>query len=121
MFQVKVFNGNGELKYVISPEQANKNCWKHFVKAPVTKKPKGKEKLCDWCQEPFTTTIPNKRFCSPEHQNLSNAQSKRIPEVEIICASCKEPFMGTASRRFCNDPCSHNSPKYINPKYEPVS
>ena len=71
---------------------------------------------CKECDREFKLTRKGQLFCKgPEGSKSKNAcynayhnRKVRVGEVQHSCLRCEKPFMGTPSRRYCNDPCVHH-------------
>lgn len=120
MNQVKIYNGDGELKEILSPEEVKKISWSQFDdNATVGKSrrkkqnPKPKRVLlnlpdrpCDGCGTVYTPSRKNNNFCHKKCQQAKYRESRKAPEFEKLCEKCGKSYTGTQSRRWCNNPCS---------------
>lgn len=93
MEQVKIFKMvDGELvhKKTLSKKVVIRRHWKSFGINPVTKK-----------------KIKRKKPKVSHHV--------RVPQVDHICKTCKEHFIGKPARIFCHNPCTHEDEKATKP------
>ena len=117
LFEVRVFNKDGVLKNTICRETLLAKIWKDEG-IDQTGKPRiikivGTGK-CLECGKDFPKTRDSQIFCKGEdgkkdrnicHENWVKRKAK-APEVEHLCkGKCGKTFMGTESRKFCNNPC----------------
>lgn len=118
MFPVKIFNAKGELKKIISAEEALKNMWENFP--PKSKRPTSTKK-CSQCEKEFKTWDPRVKFCGPKCKNLKEIAQRKYAPSKIkrknkraeerkkikICKLCKRFFSSaTKTREFCKPACN---------------
>ena len=125
MNQVKIYNGDGELKEILSAETVAQMAWDKFDdnsgaggSRRKKKNPKPKrvplalpERPCDGCGKIYTPSRIGNNFCNRKCQQAKYRESRKVPEFEKLCEKCGKTYMGTKSRRWCNDPCSFYTTK----------
>lgn len=112
MNEVKVYDGNGQLKTTITRQEVINKMWKDIGINPYRTQPSDapmkKCALCDAEFRPLSTTATKRaKFCSRKCRVNHKKAQIRVKEIEIKCKRCDKLFMGTPSRVYCNAPCSH--------------
>jgi hypothetical protein len=118
MNQVKIFDGKGNLKKVISAQQVSKAFWDKVSRDPGGLRPSVKElKIikCGYCKELFRQKNLRDRYCkkpglpdSQQCQRLNYAEKTKKPTSKGICDICKKPFTKRGNRtKYCGNPCEY--------------
>lgn len=113
MNEVKVYDANGLLKTTITRKEVIDKMWKDMGVNPYGNKPAEESPLkqCAWCDAEFrpllTTASKRAKFCSRKCRVSSSKEKNKTKLVELKCRKCDKLFMGTPSRVYCNEPCSH--------------
>jgi len=114
MNEVKVYDGNGKLKEIISEKQVVDMMWKSLEwlvnpsKTSISRKPKPlPERGCNRCKILYVPSRANNDFCSRKCQKQHYRDERAVPEITLKCRRCEKEFLGTKSRKYCNDPCSY--------------
>lgn len=65
---------------------------------------------CERCEESFTSTRPNRRFCS-ERCRRKEADQRYLPKIDAVCEQCMRPFAPkrTDRIRFCTRRCAFDN------------
>ena len=125
MQQVKVYDGEGNLKKIIPPKDLLRNLYKQegvsLAPFPSKENPQSETKYgtakCVQCKKVFNKTHKEMKFCKrdapteAERNKCYRAYYRRKVAREtfdIKCKTCKTIFRGTKGRVYCNNPCNHN-------------
>lgn len=111
MNEVKVFDGNGNLKKIISGKEVSKMFWDNLPSGHGDLPEKKKEKSCKFCEVLFPPSTRSQVFCSKACCVSFDRATRKAPEFNKVCEKCKKPFNGLRNRKFCNNPCKHEPPK----------
>ena len=112
LYEVKIYDGDGNLKETVSAEKLKERVWK-FEK-PSSRNAKYKTpatRFCEQCGKPFEIKVKNQRFCKGEGLKRNECYQKyyreglKVEQYEKECEKCGKIFKGNLARRFCNDPC----------------
>lgn len=124
MNQVKVFDGAGNLKEVISGEKVSKQFWATVTSSNLKASQgwEGETRECKECGAEFLAETKTQVFCKrnvPQGKQCSKifyARKIAVKKVEKVCANikCSNAFMGYRNRRYCNNPCRHGTDKKAN-------
>lgn len=117
MNQVKIFDGKGNLKEVISAEAVSAKAWKEFGYDPANFRGKSFEvvtKKCPECGKDFEKLNSNQRYCQRVKGKVpcsvkAYKRKIKVPQIKLFCRKCQKPFIGDKNRVFCNDPCRYTS------------
>jgi hypothetical protein len=115
MSEVRVYDGNGKLKETISAEAVTNMLCKPSVAAVHALSWPGENRKCKECGTEFFTALKrqvfckkpggvNKDQCSKIHYRRKKLAGNKKPKT---CITCGKSFIGTPSRKYCNDPCEH--------------
>jgi hypothetical protein len=114
MNRIKIYDGAGNLKELITEEKASALFWSSRDAAVTpTKTDKLRHadplppQLCKRCNVSYIPSRANNNFCSRKCQKQDYRDVRAVPAITIKCRRCEKTFLGTKSRKYCNDPCSY--------------
>ncbi len=92
LYPVKIYDGKGKLKQVVSQEEISKTFWDQLPEDYI-QAPKNHNGVCDKCGENYSTKDPENTLC---YLCRRKEKQKRFLGAEINCKKCKKIFVVTS-------------------------
>lgn len=120
IYEVKIMTPEGNIKQIIPSEILTKQVWINEQLNPISTqellaqaekeqaKKQAKLRKCIYCSTMFIPRTEGKLYCTNRKCSCASyRERKKAPLLNKLCPICKKPFKGTASRKYCNNPCQH--------------
>jgi hypothetical protein len=114
MSEVRVYDSNGKLKKTISAEAVTNMLCQPSVAALHSLSWPGENRKCKECGTEFFTALKRQVFCKKSNsadEQCSKINYRRrklaVNKKPKNCITCGKSFIGTPSRKYCNQPCEH--------------